>query len=101
MFTVDQFKVVFRHDRPEAHSHPTQTVCFVTSIVDGSAVATGVAKLNPRDQFVYEAGRKLALARAIKGFPRDERQAFWDAYFAHSKRSAPGPVRTERQESRA
>ncbi len=93
MFTTDLFKVVFRHTRPpEPHAHPTQTECIITNVVDGSAVATGVAKLNPRDRFVYEAGRKLALARAIKDFPRDERQAFWDAYFAHSKRSAPGPA---------
>ena len=50
---------------------------------DGDCIGSGLASCSPRDQFNKNTGRKIALSRALDEiFTRDERQLFWDAYFA-------------------
>lgn len=40
----------------------------------------GTAECSAKDTPTKEKGRKVALARAIKDFPRDTRKMIWDLY---------------------
>lgn len=42
------------------------------------------ARCSPRDHFVKETGRRIALGRALRdaGFPKAQRAALWGSYFA-------------------
>lgn len=85
MFTVGKYDVVFEHKR-NSNKLPMATTCKVVipdSVTGNISTihAIGVAFCNPADQFSYNQGRKLALARALQSFPRDERGAFWTAYY--------------------
>lgn len=61
--------------------------CFITKAGDGKNICTvpfqgiGAARCMPSDSFCRRTGRKLALARAIKNWPKAERSAIWAAYF--------------------
>ena len=41
------------------------------------------ARCSPRDHFVKETGRRIALGRALRdaGFPKAQRAALWHSYF--------------------
>lgn len=69
---------------PEALLHPTPPLvpCFVNKGV------MGYAWCSPRDQFTKETGRKIALARAIAGFPRTSRTLIWKTYHARHRPAA-------------
>ena len=45
-------------------------------------ISTGTAQCSKRDNFQKEAGRKIALARAIKDFSQEERTEIWKKYFS-------------------
>ena len=50
---------------------------------DDCCIGSGITLCSPQDQFNKNTGRKIALSRALDEiFARDERQLFWDAYFA-------------------
>lgn len=55
---------------------------------EGEATLLGEAICHPKDNFCKEVGRKLALARAIKGLPRASRMLVWDAYFKRAEKGA-------------
>ena len=85
MFAVDRYKVEFEHKR-DSNDRPMATTCkiVVPDSVTGNINtihAVGVAFCNPVDQFSYNIGRKIALARALQSFPRDERAMFWQKYY--------------------
>lgn len=96
MFTVDingkSYSVMFERDK-----RPTRrgTFCFIYRTdgtrpgQDGEPEYTGQAFpsmtiCNPKDNFDKNKGRKWALKYALKhrGFNREERTKFWQAYFA-------------------
>jgi len=84
MFTIDDKQVIFRYSR-DSNKRPIATTCIISRLGSDpdSLVACDHAYLNPVDQFSYNTGRKLAMARALQRFPRDERARFWQAYFEH------------------
>jgi len=45
-------------------------------------ISTGTAQCSKLDNFAKETGRKIALARAIKNFSKEERTEIWDKYFS-------------------
>lgn len=82
-------------------------VIFAYAKVDDGRIATGAfirneenavihfsdAVCSKKDNFSKEKGRKLALARLVKDFPREVRAAFWKAYFEKaSDKGRPRPV---------
>ena len=84
MFTADiggeEIKVEFWYNTCE--NSERVTYCDVLD-GDGDCIGSGLASCSPRDQFNKNTGRKIALSRALDEiFTRDERQLFWDAYFA-------------------
>jgi len=63
-------------------THPCKTTC---SIFDAEvALGTGIVKLDSRDQFKYDKGRKLSLkgALAATGFDKEERTQVWKQFHA-------------------
>lgn len=58
----------------------------------GKLISTATARCHEHDQFAKEAGRKLALARALKlgGFSWAEREQIWKTYLTRPRpKSAP------------
>lgn len=53
--------------------------CIVVSPI--GVYYTADAICHPDDSFNKETGRKIALTRAIKSLPKDERRKIWEAYF--------------------
>jgi len=83
------FSVGFKHTLPDpgikmsAVKTNGGTECYINELFDdGSKKPRTGAKLTCyyKDTFSKEVGRKNALAEAIKGFSREERTAFWNAY---------------------
>lgn len=56
------------------------TGCFLT--IPGGDLLVGTASCSKKDRFVRAKGRELALARALKNLPKDERKLVWHLYFA-------------------
>ena len=77
--------VSFKHNNPQRPDFPSGEIpgtdCFIKNSFD-KRVAVGETELCPTDTYCKELGRKLALTRAIKGLPRNERAMVWYAYFA-------------------
>jgi hypothetical protein len=48
----------------------------------------GHAACSPKDRFVYEIGRKIALTRALRksGWSKDQRRQFWKQYLDRGKK---------------
>ena len=68
-----QYTVKFRHflDGKKV------TTC---DIIAGEIIfGSGAALCSEKDQFNRARGRKIAFARAVKAFNRNEREAFWKA----------------------
>ena len=91
------YRVSFKHINPDGLSlkqKERQSVCIIERYFrDASAtfvkgywqqVAHGISTVRKGDPFIKETGRKLTLLRALDelGAKREERRAFWDAYFA-------------------
>ncbi|MBE0574142.1 hypothetical protein IH575_04540 [Candidatus Dojkabacteria bacterium] len=78
-----KYAIKFRHPKPLV-SGVRKTYCDV-GIVDGEQITyvgtTGIASCMPSDQFSYEKGRRLSLARALAPLSRDVRREIWTQYF--------------------
>ncbi|MGW8177819.1 MAG: hypothetical protein ACWGQW_03380 [bacterium] len=64
------------------------TDCVVYRLEEGErdqASLTGMAFCSPVDNFDRDRGRKLALARALRGLPKRARKPVWDAYLAERR----------------
>jgi len=90
----DELGILFKHDRlikeypantvkklaarKQAHPFRTSCVLFKNEI----PIGTGVAKVDSRDQFEYEKGRKISLNAALSAtyLSRNERAKVWDCY---------------------
>ena len=68
-------------------SPPNATACSIYEGPAGGpsgemrAVLRGDAVRSPKDPFRKEAGRKVALRRALESCPKEFRTACWKAYF--------------------
>lgn len=60
------------------------TVCRLCE--GDTIIAQGFAACSELDNFSKEAGRKLALTRALRSLPRADRREIWARYFARSLR---------------
>lgn len=94
MIADDEFSILFKHDRlvknypanpdkqlvarTQAHPFKTSCVLFKNEIPLG----TGVAKVDSRDQFEYERGRKISLNAALSatGLSKEDRTKVWGCY---------------------
>lgn len=85
---VAQITIQFSLTRPRSNRPwlsdngglPIQAVitCVVTSM---GRNRFGQAECSINDQFSRPVGRKIALTRAVAGFPKSERRRVWEAYF--------------------
>jgi hypothetical protein len=100
MFTIDGYRVWFKHD-VEAHI----TVCIIEEPDVVSSSFYGAASCSPYDNFSREVGRKIALGRALRatGWPKETRKEAWHLYFKkiwidklHGRRIPHGTVDIDR-----
>lgn len=103
------YSVVFLHYRPPGKDEngncytPVQTEAQVTEKFHGKPheyVRQGVATVSPtvkvdpvtnkviQDKFSYDQGRKIALAKALKGLPKETRTIIWKAYLTRNTEAA-------------
>ena len=94
MFTLKidncTYKVSFHHvmktDLMNKLKHTVCSIQLVTEVADQKPIyhtlSTGVSYCSEKDNFNYNKGRKVALARALQYYnDKDYRKLFWDAYF--------------------
>ena len=63
------------------------TQCLIVNTEEPEKNYGGYANCSPTDNFCRATGRKIALARAIRGlFNREGRKAFWAAYWEERKK---------------
>jgi hypothetical protein len=58
--------------------------CVIKGCADYAHPYQGVAHCHSHDQFSKYVGRKVALGRALKAFPRPLRKHIWHEYFKQS-----------------
>lgn len=80
-----KYLIKFRHPKP-LESGIRKTYCDVGVVDDENIISemigiSGVATCNVGDQFNYEKGRRLSLARALAPLPREIRKEIWEQYF--------------------
>jgi len=86
-------KVFFSHGREEktvvqkdgnevVQTHPANTTCKITQ--NDEVIGEGQAVCSAKDRFEYEAGRKIALTRALinAGLTSSERKKVWQTYLS-------------------
>lgn len=73
------FRVRFRYEATDTYAH-VESRCEGCSV--WGRLGTGYAICHENDRFEKERGRKLALARALKGKNKAFRTQVWEAYFA-------------------
>lgn len=76
----------FYHTR-KFRTKPRMTFCVVLRRHESDGHTTllsGRARCSKKDNFNKEAGRKLALERAIAILPRADRALIWSAYFGRT-----------------
>jgi hypothetical protein len=80
--------VAFQHSNPKRKPKNRSTHARLSLVYggpDGQAAREFYGRAQPQcgDQFCYEEGRKVALAKALReaGLPKEERAMVWQAYF--------------------
>ena len=69
------------------HRRQQYTHCLIVNVEEPEKNYGGYASCSLADNFCRATGRKIALARAIRGlFNREERKAFWAAYWEERKK---------------
>jgi len=87
--TDGRYIVKFKYDRS---GRRVKTTCSINvlGMQDRLVPATGTVVLDSREKHVKRIARKKALAKAMAStqasFPRSERTAIWESYFAQSKK---------------
>lgn len=76
-----EYRFFFRYER-DRHGHPKSVTCV---IVSGESAAYGTARCHKMDKWDRQAGRRLALTRALDDgrFARACRLKFWEEYNRH------------------
>ena len=85
--TGKEYYVTFKYDRENRETcvsiydkEPSKD-----SIYNTAGLFWDKATCSVKDNFDRNKGRKIALMRVLKNFPKSERIAFWLAYTAHHK----------------
>jgi beta-mannanase len=85
------YYVDFQHenhtqDAPGLFETPeSSTTCTIS--IGEEVVNRGKATLCRKDQYCRATGRKVAMTRALKSFPKQVRKEFWATYFKASNKS--------------
>ena len=94
LVTIDnkKYDVKFGRQRVEVPEYVKRkdvfnTFCKVSMVDDTKKgrdrfqeVALGEAKQSVKDRYNKIVGKKIAMGRAVKGFPRDKRKIFWETF---------------------
>ncbi len=75
------YQIRFRHFRDIQTKQPYATTCHIEDGKTGDELFEGRALCSDNDNFSYEVGRKIAMARALIPIERKKRIYFWNAYF--------------------
>ena len=77
------------------HKAKARTTCTMRI---GPVIFAQAAYCGPQDNFSKEAGRKIALTRALKmsGLSKLERKAVWERYFNRNVKNKDYPVQLSR-----
>lgn len=77
-----EYKIDFKHGMIDGDDKRF-THCYILELVDGFGlcVGDGRAVCNPKDNFSYEKGRRVALTKAIAPFQKETRTKIWKQYF--------------------
>jgi len=82
-----RFKIEFREDKFDRVEFLKDTICTISEIDENkkgrdkyNKVNSGVALLSHKDRFNKYAGKKLAFARALTSFNKEDRTEFWRIY---------------------
>lgn len=67
------YRIEFAHEKEKR-----ETFCFLYR--DWALISSGMATCAPSDNFCKSTGRRIAMTRALKSFPREERRAIWTTY---------------------
>lgn len=73
-----EYKVDFYHVK--GCDGAMRTRCNIHS-PDDSTLDYGETRCSLKDMFDRNKGRKIAMMRALQGFPKADRKPFWDVYF--------------------
>lgn len=79
-----EYKIGFKHRFFDKEPGATQffRACTLCTICEGGkTLSTGYALCVMADNFVKATGRRIALTRALAGFPREVRAEFWAQYW--------------------
>jgi len=89
------WKVTFQYTPDKkacaAQGGPNITHCIIladgkdSSGLPAAGPLIGVTQRSATDKPSYEIGRKLSLARALQGAPKEFRRAVWQAYLGRKK----------------
>ena len=79
----NEVKVMWHHvTKVTDENKKLGTECYIKNL-NNELLVKGVARLSPKDEFNKNKGRKISLAKALQslGLQRENRIAFWKAYF--------------------
>ena len=80
----EEFNVHFHHF---SHSGQLRTQCLIVNANEPEKNYGPYASCSLGDNFCRATGRKIALARAIRGlFNREGRKAFWESYWKERRK---------------
>ena len=94
MLKIDGYDIYFRH-KPDEVGYtsfqermltPFKGVTYCIFEKDGEAIVEGVAHCSVNDTFTKVTGRKVSLAHALTGFPKEFRTRVWEAYKKETSR---------------
>ena len=81
-----EYKLWFKHNQLNGLKYRGITTCYIFEDASNGffdhAFSSGQSLCMAEDNFEKAVGRKLALARAVMKFSREDRKVIWDQYFA-------------------
>jgi hypothetical protein len=88
-----EYRLWFKHLLLHGEKYRGMTSCCIIDQEKGTAVSYGHSACVIPDIFVKATGRKLALARAVQPFSREDRREIWKQYFdnIHPKKNLDDP----------
>lgn len=83
-----KLEISFRHDHIESSEACGHTICAVKDD-QHRPLSFGLSACSKKDQYQKVTGRKVALTRAIRCFPKTDRRVIWSQYLNRSTRRQP------------
>jgi len=78
-----KIEVVDKNGKKVDMAVPFKTTCAIIDPESKATIATGVAKVDSRDNFTYNKGRKFSLKNALMAtnMSRGQRTQLWNQFF--------------------